>query len=94
VYVWNEAKRESNLEKHGLDFVDAWMVYENPEKYTVESSLPEERRWLDLALVEVKGRVLVLVYTERDKNIRVISFRYANRKEREFYEQARKENEK
>ena len=94
MYIWDEAKREVNLEKHGLDFADAWMIYENPDKYTLESSRPEERRWLDLALVEVKGRVLVLVYTERGKDIRVISFRYANRKEREFYEQARKENGK
>jgi uncharacterized DUF497 family protein len=30
VFVWDEAKRKSNLEKHGLDFKDAYLVYENP----------------------------------------------------------------
>lgn len=94
MYVWDETKRKSNLEKHGLDFADAWMVYENPEKYILDTSRQGERRWLDLALVEVKGRVLALAYTERGKDIRVISFRSASRKEREFYEQIRKENGK
>lgn len=94
MYVWDEVKRKVNLEKHGLDFADAWRIYEDPDKYTLESSRLGERRWLDIALIEVKGRVLVLVYTERGTDVRVISFRYANRKEREFYEQAQKENGK
>jgi len=29
-FVWDEAKRKSNLSKHGLDFNDAHLVYDNP----------------------------------------------------------------
>jgi hypothetical protein len=87
VFVWDEAKRESNLRKHGLDFRDAHLVYENPDKCTYDSSREGERRWMDIAFAVVKGRLLTLVYTERGDDVRVISFRPASRDEREQYEQ-------
>jgi len=66
VYEWDEAKREANLRKHGLDFVDADSVYENPNKITFAVLGRGEARWLDMALVELNGIVLALVYTVRD----------------------------
>ena len=92
MYVWDEAKRKLNLEKHGLDFADAWLVFEHPEKYTLNTSRLNEHRLMDMALVEVKQRVLALIYTERDADIRIISYRAASREERELYEQVRKHN--
>jgi len=87
VFVWDETKRKSNLEKHGLDFKDAHLVYDNPEKSTYESTRKDERRFLDLAFAIVADRLLALVYTERGDDVRVISFRVASREERELYEQ-------
>jgi uncharacterized DUF497 family protein len=87
VLVWDEAKRRSNLEKHGLDFKEAGLVYDNPEKLTYEGSRKDERRFLDLAFAVVRGRLLALVYTRRGGDVRVISFRPASREEREQYEQ-------
>jgi hypothetical protein len=87
VFVWDEAKRESNLEKHGLDFKDAHLVYDNADKCTYQSSRKGERRLMDLAFAVVNGRLLALVYTERGDDVRVISFRPASREEREEYEQ-------
>jgi uncharacterized DUF497 family protein len=87
VFVWDEAKRKSNLEKHGLDFKDAHIVYDDPEKLTYDSDRQGERRLLDLAFAVIEGRLLALVYTERGEDIRVISFRHASREERELYEQ-------
>jgi uncharacterized DUF497 family protein len=58
MYVWDEAKRRSNLAKHGLDFRDAALVYESPEKCTYASDRRGEKRWLDLALARIHGRVL------------------------------------
>jgi uncharacterized DUF497 family protein len=55
---------------------------------TVESPRNNEDRLLDMAMVEVAGTVLVLVYLRQGEDIRVISFRRASRKERRFYEQA------
>jgi hypothetical protein len=87
VFIWDETKRKSNLEKHGLDFKDAHLVYDNPDKCTYESIRKNEPRLLDLAVAVVKGRLLALIYTERGDDIRVISFRPASREEREQYEQ-------
>ncbi|MGD0787182.1 MAG: BrnT family toxin [Terracidiphilus sp.] len=36
MYEWDEAKREANLRKHGFDFDDADIVYENAAKITFE----------------------------------------------------------
>jgi len=87
MYVWDEGKRQANLKKHGLDFRDAALVYESPEKCTYHSDRATESRWLDLALVRVHGRVLALVYTLRGEKVRIISFRVASKEEREQYEQ-------
>jgi hypothetical protein len=86
VFVWDEAKRKSNLKKHGLDFNDAYLVYDDPDKLTYDSSRQGERRLMDLSFAIVKGRLLALIYTERGDDVRVISFRPASREEREQYE--------
>jgi uncharacterized protein len=85
VYEWDEAKRQSNLKKHRLDFRDAYLVYENPLKITFHHWRGTERRFLDIAIVEIAGVVLSLVYVMRGANVRVISFRPASRKERQIY---------
>jgi len=90
VYVWDEAKRKSNLKKHGLDFEDAYLVYENPEKCTYDASREGEYRLMDIALAVIKGRLLTLVYTERGDEIRVISYRHASREERKQYDEDKK----
>jgi len=86
VFVWDEAKRKSNLEKHGLDFKDVCVVYDNPDKCTYQSNRKGERRLMDLAIAVVNDRLLALIYTERGNDVRVISFRPASREEREQYE--------
>ena len=75
------------MKKHGLDFRDAHLVYESPDKCTYDASREDEYRLMDVALAVVKGRLLTLVYTENDEEVRVISFRNASREERKRYEE-------
>lgn len=91
VYEWDEAKREINLRKHGLDFADAWLVCEDPERLTLISARRGEQRNTDLALVEVQGQLPCVVYIERGDRICIISFRRASRKERRLYAAAKSE---
>ena len=86
-YEWDEEKRQSNLRKHGLDFMDADWVYEAPVKVTVAASHADGDRCADLA--EVNGRVLMLVYSLRRQTVRCISFRAASRRERKLYDEAK-----
>jgi hypothetical protein len=85
MYEWDEAKREANLRKHRLDFRDAYLVYDHPGKITFQIQKRTELRFMDVALVEIRGNVLSLVYTMRGQNVRVISFRFASRRERRAY---------
>ncbi len=75
------------MKKHGLDFKDAWLIYDNPEKCTYDASRGDEYRLMDVALAVIKGRLLTLVYTEHGDEVRVISFRHASREERKQYEE-------
>ena len=91
IYEWDERKRIGNLEKHGLDFADAWKVFEASVKVTLPVPHTEsgEVRWMDVA--EAAGVVLVLVYTMRGDSVRNISFRNAKRKERRMFDAALKD---
>ena len=83
--VYDEAKRQANLAKHGLDLADAGLVYDAPNKITLCSPRQGESRLMDVAMVEIVGIVLVLVYVERDQDIRAISLRRASKLERKHY---------
>ncbi|USX23777.1 BrnT family toxin [Oxalobacteraceae bacterium OTU3REALA1] len=80
-YTWDEAKRKSNLRKHGLDFADAIGVIEG-KSYTEEDTryLYGERRYITIGHFE--GKAVVVVFTEDDDEVRIISFRPATRRER------------
>lgn len=83
--VFDEAKRQTNLAKHGLDLADAGLVYHAPNKITFCSPRQGEHRLMDVAMVEIVSIVLVLVYVERDQDIRAISLRRASKQERKYY---------
>lgn len=85
-YSWDTAKRAQNLAKHGLEFEDAWVVYENPRRLDAPSRSPGlEPRRSATAHAPADGTVCVLVYVLRDDVVRCISFRKASRREREEY---------
>lgn len=83
-YSWHEVKRHSNLEKHRLDFRDADMVLENPLRFEVDTERNGEKRKQAIAYVFEVLLVLTVVYIPGDAQ-RVISFRPANKSEREVY---------
>ncbi len=88
-YEWDEAKREANIAKHGIDFLDAHQIHESDFKVTTDVTRTDdgETRLADLA--EVRGLILKLVYTNRKGVVRPISIRVASRTERGFYETAK-----
>ena len=69
VITYDETKREVNLAKHGLDLADAALVYDSPDKVTLQSPRGGEDRLMDVALVEVMGVVSVLVFIERGAEV-------------------------
>jgi uncharacterized protein len=83
-YAWRESKRESNLQKHKLDFIDADMVIESPYRLDIETERNGERRQQSFAYVFDRLTVLTVVYLPGE-TAHIISFRPAKRSEREVY---------
>ena len=91
-FEWDFAKAESNLEKHGVSFVEAMTVFGDP----LEETIPDpdhsqgELHFLSLGR-SAQGRFLVEAYTEREGCIRLISAREAAPRERRNYESGQSE---
>ncbi len=84
-FEWDEAKRELNLAKHGLDFSDAPNMFELPMLSALDTRRDYgEERWLGIGLLQ--GRVVVVVFTQPNADIRIISLRKAVSRERKFTE--------
>jgi uncharacterized DUF497 family protein len=79
-FLWDEPKRQANLNKHGVDYTDAERVFAGPT-FTFEDDREDygEQRWVTLGLLGVK--VVVIVHTETAEEIRVISMREADKDE-------------
>lgn len=85
-FTFDPNKDAANIAKHGLSLEDAPLVFNAPDKLTLESPRGDEPRLMDVALVEVAGIVLVLVYVLREPDeVRAISLRRASKQERKLY---------
>jgi uncharacterized DUF497 family protein len=85
-FTFDPRKNESNIIKYGLSLSDAPLVFNAPSKLMIESARTNEARLMDVAMVEVAGVVLVLVYVMRESNVvRSISLRRASKQERLLY---------
>jgi len=86
IVEWDENKNAINRRIHHISFETAKLVFADPNRIErLDNSLSNssgEIRWQTLGLV---GKVLFVVYTERGENIRLISARLANKKERSSY---------
>ncbi|PIG93670.1 BrnT family toxin [Gloeocapsopsis sp. IPPAS B-1203] len=85
-YQWNRDKAAANLRKHGIDFADALSIFSDDLAITIPDKRFDEERFVTIG-VDAFGRVLVVVYTLRDNEIRLISARKATRHERQQYEE-------
>lgn len=83
--IWDETKRQTNLEKHGLDFADANEVIDSLYRFDIDIFRNGELRTQSISYALGFLAVLTLVHTERDGATRIISFRPASTNERENY---------
>ena len=93
IFEWKIAKSEENLKKHGISFTEAELAFEDfyaIEEFNDEHSTADESRFKMLATAGEK--ILVVVYTMRGENFRIISAREAENYERELYERQRSED--
>jgi uncharacterized DUF497 family protein len=87
-FEWDEVKGEANRKKHRVSFDEAATVFADPLSITIPDPdhSADEQRFVDIGTSN-RGRLLVVIYTERGATIRIISCRSATRSERRLYEE-------
>ena len=83
-FEWDENKRLSNIDKHGIDFEDARKIF-NGITLTFQDNRFDykEQRFITMGLL---GEVVVLAaHTEINDVIRIISMRKATKNEQKLF---------
>jgi hypothetical protein len=87
-FEWDESKARENLKKHKVDFDEGKTIFNDPLLFTFPDigTSDAEERYVNIGL-SIRDRVLVLIHTERQGRIRIISCRKASARERRHYEE-------
>jgi uncharacterized protein len=87
-FQWDQNKNNTNIKKHGIDFIDAIEMFQHPLLASIDRRKNyDEERWVGIGIL--KGIIAVIVYTEDNYNdsIRIISVRKATKNESEKYKE-------
>jgi uncharacterized DUF497 family protein len=84
-FEWDDDKDANNAQKHGISFVDAVTVFDDPFHLEEDSSRPEHGEERRKAIGIAGAYFVTVIYTDRDKKRRIISARRARRSERAQY---------
>jgi uncharacterized DUF497 family protein len=83
-FEWDENKNDSNVKRHGIDFLDARTIF-NGQIVTIEDDRFDygEQRFVSFGIMY--GHVIAVVHLETEKMIRIISARKATKNEQKEY---------
>lgn len=84
VFEFDERKSQGNLEKHGIDFVEAQALWRDPYLVEIPAKTTDEPRFLFIG--RIKGKHWSAVVTPRGGKIRIISVRRSRAEEVAIYE--------
>ena len=84
VFEFDPAKSESNRSKHGIDFVEAQILWRDPMLLEIPANTDDEPRYLVIGLID--GTHWSAVMTYRGANFRLISVRRTRTEEVGLYE--------
>lgn len=84
MFEFDEAKSESNLRKHGIDFVEAQLLWADPNLLQIPAKTMDEPRYLVIGIIEEKHWSAVITF--RSELIRIISVRRSRIEEVRLYE--------
>ncbi|MBP3760667.1 MAG: BrnT family toxin [Ruminococcus sp.] len=87
LFEWDDNKEKINIRKHGIDFTTAARVFDDENRLAIydESHSNAEDRYITIGMIGEIAYIVMVVYTERDDAIRLISARKATPKERRMY---------
>lgn len=83
-FEFDEAKSQANLTKHGINFIDAQLLWNDPMLLEIPAKTEDEPRYLVIGLINGKHWSAVITY--RSTHIRLISVRRSRTEEAALYE--------
>jgi len=83
-FEFDARKSKQNKEKHGIDFVEAQRIWEDPERIEIPAGTEDEPRYVVIGRIE--DRCWSAIITYRDDRVRIISVRRSRTEEIEIYE--------
>lgn len=83
-FEFDEPKSQANLSKHGINFIDAQLLWNDPRLLEIPAKTEDEPRYLVIGLINGKHWSAVVTY--RGANIRLISVRRSRTEEAALYE--------
>jgi len=83
-FEYDPQKSAANLEKHGIDFDEAQILWGDPDLLEIPAKTVDEPRWLIVGKID--GEHWSAVITYRQETIRLISVRRSRQEEIELYE--------
>ena len=83
-FEFDKRKSQINKNKHGIDFMEAQELWNDPDRVEIPAKTIDEARFLLIGKVSDKHWSIILTY--REEKIRIISVRLSRKEEIEIYE--------
>lgn len=83
-FEFDEFKSQTNYKKHGIDFIQAQELWEDPQRLEIPAKTTDEPRVILIG--KVQGKIWSAIFTQRGQKTRIISVRRAREKEVVLYE--------
>ena len=83
-FEFDKRKSQTNKKKHGIDFVEAQALWNDPDRVEIPAKTIDEARFLLIGKISEKYWSTIITY--REENIRIISVRRSRKEEIEIYE--------
>ena len=83
-FEFNNKKSEENTKKHGIDFIKAQTLWDDPDRIEIAAKTEDEARFLVIG--KIAGKYWSAVITPRNEKTRIISVRRSRREEIVIYE--------
>ena len=91
LFKWDKRKERQNKTKHNISFDEASTVFKDELSLTINDPLHSDAENRLIIIGEsMEHRLLVVIHTERNNHIRIISARKATKNERRYYESEQK----
>ena len=84
VFEFDQEKSQTNLSKHGIDFIEAQLLWDDPNAVVIPAHTTDEPRYLLIA--ELNHKVWSAIFTVRESRVRIISVRRSRENEEKIYQ--------